>query len=272
MPLFHLLVLALVQGVTEFLPISSSAHLILVPALGGWPDQGVLIDIAAHVGTLAAVLVYFRRDTAGLFWAALGSLGVRPARRRVAGTGYVQLFWNLVVATLPVVIAGLALTLTVGEAALRRADVIAWASIGFGLLLYVVDQRAPQEKAIEKMALRPALLIGLAQVLALIPGTSRAGITMTAARRLGYTRPEAARFSMLLAIPTILAAGTLGAVELARTGVDAAWADAGLVAGLAFLAALAAIHFLMRWLQHASMTIFVLYRIALGAALLIWVV
>ncbi|RMD87535.1 MAG: undecaprenyl-diphosphate phosphatase [Alphaproteobacteria bacterium] len=271
MPLFHLLILALVQGVTEFLPISSSAHLILVPAVGGWQDQGVLIDIAAHVGTLAAVLVYFHRDTVGLFWAAFGAVGLAPARRRVAGTVHARLFWSLVVATLPVVIAGLALTVTFGEAVLRRADVIAWASIGFGLLLYVVDQRAPREKTIERMALRPALLVGLAQVLALIPGTSRAGITMTAARGLGFTRPEAARFSMLLAIPTILAAGTLGAIELARHGGDADWLAAGVVALVSFATALGAIHFLMRWLQHASMTIFVVYRLLLGVAILVWI-
>jgi len=272
MPLFHLLILALLQGVTEFLPISSSGHLVLVPAVTGWADQGVVMDIAVHVGTLAAVLVYFRRDTRGLALAALAGLGIAPARRAVAGTVYRQLFWALVLASLPVVMAGLALKAADLHALLRRADVIAAASIVFGLVLFWADRRFPAAKRLTAMKLKPALQIGLAQVLALIPGTSRAGITMTAARMLGFTRPEAAHFSMLLAIPAILGAGVLAAAELAAAGLTERWLDAGLAAGFAFLAGLGAIHFLMRWLARADMTIFVIYRIGLGIALLIWVV
>lgn len=270
MPLLHLLILALVQGITEFLPISSSAHLVLVPVITGWQDQGLLLDVAVHVGTLAAVLVYFYRDTKGLTLAALGSFGVTPARQAVAGTYYSRLFWGLVLATLPVVMAGLGLKLAGLDEAMRSPLVIALASIGFGLLLYWVDQRAPDVKTLDNMALKPALLIGVAQVLALIPGTSRSGITMTAGRHLGFSRVDAARFSMLLAIPTILAAGTLGAFELAEGGANGQWRDAIIGAGLSFLAALLAIHFLMRWLERASMTIFVVYRVALGAGLLLW--
>ncbi|MBK5909956.1 undecaprenyl-diphosphatase [Rhodothalassium salexigens] len=268
MPLLHLLVLALVQGVTEFLPISSSAHLILVPAVTGWPDQGPVMDLAMHVGTLVAVLVYFRRDTVGLTWAVLAAVRVPAARRAVAGTPYAGLLAALLVATVPVVAAGGLLAALDLVDLLRRPDVIAAASIGFGLLLYGVDMRAPRQRRMSHMGRRPALLIGLAQVLALIPGTSRAGITMTAARALGFRRPDAARFSMLLAIPTILAGGALAAADLAAEGAAGRWRDALIGAGLAFAFALAAIHFLMRWLQRASMTIFVVYRVALGLALL----
>lgn len=270
MPLLHLFILALVQGITEFLPISSSAHLVLVPVLTGWPDQGLLLDVAVHVGTLVAVLVYFHRDTRGLTLAALGSFGVAPARRAVAGTRYSALFWALVLATLPVVIVGLGLKLMDLHEAMRSAYVIAFTSIIFGLLLYWADQRMARHKTMNTMTLKPALMIGLAQILALIPGTSRAGITMTAGRALGFNRIDAARFSMLLAIPTILAAGALGAVELIQEGLDGQWRDALIGAGFAFLAALVSIHFLMRWLERASMTIFVVYRVVLGIGLLLW--
>lgn len=268
MSLLHLLILSLIQGITEFLPISSSAHLVLLPVVTGWQDQGPLIDIAAHVGTLAAVLVYFREDTKGLTLAALGSLGVRPARRRVEGTLYLTLFWGLILATLPVVAAGLALKVAGAETVLRDPLVIALAFIGFGLVLWVVDRRAPRRRTVEQVTLRTALLVGLAQVLALIPGTSRAGITMTAARALGLKRPDAARYSMLLAIPTILAAGTLAALELSESRYEHLWASAAIGAVLSFLFALAAIRFLMGWLSRADMTVFVIYRVVVGLILL----
>ena len=267
MSFLHLLILALIQGITEFLPISSSAHLILLPELTAWPDQGPLIDVSVHVGTLAAVLIYFRRDTAGLALAALAAAGVAPARRAVAGTPYAALFASLLLATIPVVAAGLALKALGLIDWLRRADVIATASIGFGLLLYGVDMRAVRRRQLNHMTVRSALWIGLAQALALIPGTSRAGITMTAARALGFKRPDAARFSMLLAIPTLLAAGGLTAADLAATGSASDWLAAGIGAGLSFAFALVAIHFLMVWLERASMTIFVVYRVVLGLAL-----
>ncbi|TNE63463.1 MAG: undecaprenyl-diphosphate phosphatase [Alphaproteobacteria bacterium] len=267
MSALHLFVLAIVQGITEFLPISSSGHLILVPILTGWPDQGLFMDVSVHVGTLAAVLLYFREDTKGLTLAGLGAIGIAPARRAVEGTLYGKLFWALIIATIPVVILGGVLTVTGIEEAMRTASVIAGTSIVFGLLLYVADRMGTTEKLLDRMAVKPALIIGLAQVLALIPGTSRAGITMTAARYLGFNRQEAARFSMLLSIPTILAAGVLGGLELAQNADAFVWRQAFFGALLSCLAALAAIHFLMRWLAHASMTIFVVYRVALGLAL-----
>lgn len=267
MTALHLFVLAIVQGITEFLPISSSGHLILVPVLTGWPDQGLMMDVSVHMGTLAAVLLYFRDDTKGLFLAALGAAGVAPARRAVADTIYGKLFWALVIATIPAVIFGFTVKVTGLADLMRGAAVIATTSIVFGVLLWVADKKGATEKALDRMAVKPALIIGFAQVLSLIPGTSRAGITMTAARYLGFGRQEAARFSMLLSIPTIIGAGVLLGKDVAESGDPVIWADAAISAGLSCLAALAAIHFLMKWLERANMTIFVVYRVLLGIGL-----
>jgi undecaprenyl-diphosphatase len=257
-------VLALVQGITEFLPISSSAHLVLVPALTGWPDQGLLIDIAVHVGSLGAVLAYFRNDLAAMAGGVIHA--TRQGGRADPGP---RLLLLLGLATVPVVGAGLALKAVTGDG-VRSMAVIGWASLGFGLLLYVVDRRAARQREIGEMTVGEALLIGIAQALALIPGTSRAGITITAARALGFRRDESARFSMLMAIPTIVAAGALLALDLAELGGSGLGRDVLLAVVLSFAAAFAAIVFLMRWLQHASFTPFVLYRCVLGVLVLLW--
>ncbi len=258
----QIVVLALIQGITEFLPISSSAHLILVPVLTGWPDQGLSIDVAVHVGTLGAVMIYFRRDLwlmiAGLV--RLGGNASDPGARLVV---------HVAVATAPVVIAGAALA-QIGTQALRSPVVIGWTMLGFGLALYAADRLNMTIRKVDHMTIRHALFIGVAQVLALIPGTSRAGITMTAARALGYERTEAARFSMLLSMPTIAAAGLLVGYEIYQAGDARFTADAIIAAGLAFCAALAAIGLMMAWLRRASFTPFVIYRVALGAGLLWW--
>ncbi|WP_417449039.1 undecaprenyl-diphosphate phosphatase [Kordiimonas sp.] len=264
MTALHLFILAIVQGITEFLPISSSGHLVLVPVLTGWPDQGLMMDVSVHVGTLVAVLIYFRDDTKGLFLAGLGSVGIAPARRATEGTIYGKLFWAIVIATIPAAMMGFAVKITGLADLMRGAAIIATTSIIFGLLLYWADKVGATEKTLERMAVKPALIVGLAQVLALIPGTSRAGITMTAARYLGFTRQDAARFSLLLSIPTILGAGVLLGKDVAESGDQILWVHAAFAAGLSCLAALAAIHFLMKWLAHASMAIFVVYRVALG--------
>jgi undecaprenyl-diphosphatase len=267
MTALHLFVLAIVQGITEFLPISSSGHLILVPVLTGWPDQGLVMDVSVHVGTLAAVLLYFREDTKGLILAGLGAVGIAPARRAVADTLYGKLFWALVIASIPTIMAGFAFKVSGLSDLLRGAALIAATSIIFGVLLYVADMKGAVEKTLERMAVKPALIIGLAQTLALLPGTSRAGITMTAGRWLGFSRQEAARFSMLMSIPTILGAGVLLGKDIIESGDPIAWENALIGSGLSCLAALAAIHFLMKWLERASMTIFVAYRVALGIVL-----
>lgn len=259
---FQIAVLALVQGITEFLPISSSGHLILVPLLTGWPDQGLVVDVAVHVGSLGAVMLYFWRDVGtmvhGLTDWRPGGLLEQPGR---------QLVVLVVIGTIPVVLAGLALKL-IGTGNLRSVAVIGWATLGFGLLLYVTDRWGARTRGVRDMGYGTALVIGLAQVLALIPGTSRSGITMTAARALGLRRDEAARFSMLLSIPTITAAGTLLTLDLVEQGSDQLRADVLLAAGLALVSAWLSIALLMRWLQRATFTPFVIYRCVLGLGLL----
>ncbi len=262
MPLFHISILALVQGITELLPISSSGHLILVPKLTGWPDQGLNLDVAVHVGTLAAVMLYFWRD----LWRMARGLARAARGRRDPGA---RLALHLIVATVPVVIVGYLVQDMVGSR-LRSVEVIGWTTLGYGLLLQLVDRLALTVRRIEHVGTADALIIGIAQVLALVPGTSRSGITMTAARALGMERPDAARFSMLMAIPTIIAAGTLSGLGLYEAGDLSLTSDAAIAAGISFLAALVAIAVLMRWLRRATFTPFVVYRVLLGGGLLIW--
>src|SRR5690625_29727 len=262
MDLIQLLVLAVVQGVTEFLPISSAAHLILVPAFLSWPDQGLMIDVALHSGPLAAVVVYVWRGRVGMAGGALSLLRGRYDDRA-------QLALLVIVGTLPVVILGFSLR-DVVSLYLRNPALIAFTTIGFGIVLYVADRWGRRLKLMESMTWRHALLIGLAQCLALIPGTSRSGITMTAALFLGYQRADAARFSLLLSIPTTAAAGLLIGLELWKSGDVALQADALLAAALAFATAWLAIGAMMSWLRHAGFTPFVVYRLLLGGILLFW--
>lgn len=258
----HLILIALVQGITEFLPISSSGHLILVPTLTGEADQGLVIDVAVHVGTLLAVCLYLWRDIGRM---TIGTLNGLRGRR---DPGF-RLALQLVLATIPVVGVGYALQHYFGGMP-RSAEIVAWATLGFGILLGIADRVGMTIRRIEHMRYGEALFIGLAQVLALIPGTSRSGITMTAARALGYERQEAARFSMLMGIPTILAAGTLIGLDLYESGDARLTADALIAGGLAFIAALISIALMMGWLKRASFLPFVVYRILLGGGLLIW--
>ncbi|WP_138380636.1 undecaprenyl-diphosphate phosphatase [Luteithermobacter gelatinilyticus] len=266
MSFLQIVVLAIVQGITEFLPISSSAHLILVPRLTDWPDQGVMMDVGVHLGTLGAVMLYFRTDVGRLFNAFWQMLTLKQDYDRMER----RLFLALILSTIPIIIfGGLAAAFDLNDL-WRTLEVIGWTSILFGLLLYVLDMRAPVTKKITDMRYGHALIMGFAQVLSIIPGTSRAGITMTAARGMGFSRTEAARFSMLMSIPTIIAAGSMEGVKLAQSGDFVLGLDILLGAGLSFLAALVAIAALMKWLERASMTPFVVYRVMLGAALLVW--
>jgi undecaprenyl-diphosphatase len=258
--LIQLVTIAIVQGITEFLPISSSGHLVLVPIFAGWPDQGLLIDVAVHVGTLGAVTVYLWRDVWRLF-RALFRIG------RGTGDPDVRLLFHLVIATIPVVIAGLLIHKFVGNG-LRTLPVIGWTTLIFGLALYAADRFGAQFRRMDGMGAGAALWIGLSQILALIPGTSRSGITITAARLLGYDRREAARFSMLLSIPTIIAAGGLAGKDLLESGDSMLQADAMIALGLSFVMALIAIIAMMGWLRRSTFTPFVIYRVVLGVGLL----
>jgi len=268
MPLLQIVVVSIVQGLTEFLPISSSGHLILAWQVlehgTGSPvppeAQQLIMDVAVHVGTLGAVMAYLWREC----WLILRGLGTAVRGRSSPG---LKLFWLLVLATIPVVIAGLLLDRYVGTA-LRSVEVIAWAFIGFGVLLYVVDKTSLTVKTMQHIGVGSALFVGAAQVLALIPGTSRAGITMTAARMLGYERSDAARFSMLLSIPTIIAAGSLAGYKVYKAGNMQLGFDALAGAVLSFFVALVAIVAMMKWLRRATFTPFVIYRVIFGLFLL----
>jgi undecaprenyl-diphosphatase len=261
--LVHLIVVAMVQGLTEFLPISSSAHLILVPLAGDWPDQGPTIDIAVHLGTLGAVMLYFRQDVAAM---AVGMASLLRGRFNPDA----RLFLLIAAGTLPTLAAGYLLVSQGFQEHLRSPLIIAWTTVLFGLLLWVVDRACLRLNRIEHLGFAAILLIGLAQILALIPGTSRSGITITAARALGYEREDAARISLLLSIPIILAAGSYAGLGVVQSGQLALGLDALVAAVLAFVTALLAVALMMRWLRHASYTPFVVYRLALGAGLLYW--
>jgi undecaprenyl-diphosphatase len=258
--LLHIAVLALIQGITEFLPISSSGHLALLPMVTGWPDQGLLLDVAVHVGTLGAVLLYFWRD---IFDMILGLFSLLKGRKHPGA----KLLGNLLLASIPVVIAGYYVNKYYGDA-WRNLTVIGWTTFGFGLLLYISDKVGMTIRRVEHITWGTAVVLGLAQCLALVPGTSRSGITMTAARILGFEREDAARFSMLMSIPTILGAGVLKGWELYQAGDAKLTSDALLAAGLSFAVALLAIFLLMAWLRRATFTPFVVYRLLLGAGLL----
>ncbi|MCV2890699.1 undecaprenyl-diphosphate phosphatase [Ruegeria aquimaris] len=262
MPLLQLILVALIQGITEFLPVSSSGHLILLPHLTGMQDQGQTIDVAVHVGTLCAVVLYFWADVrealSGLPRALTGKTDTPGAR----------LAMGLIVATSPTVIAGAILHFTGFSDALRSVAVIGWTMLGFGLVLWWADRTGPQLKHTADWGFRDALVMGLWQVLALIPGTSRSGITITGARRLGYARGDAARISMLMSIPTIIASGVLLGTEVAVTADAQAARDGAIAAAFAFVSALLALSLMMRLLRSVSFTPYVIYRMALGLVLL----
>jgi undecaprenyl-diphosphatase len=264
--------LAFVQGLTEFLPISSSAHLILTPLLFGYELQDLSFDVAVHLGTLAAVVLYFRRDLVSMAVAMIGGLGgsaATPERRANARLG-----WMVIIATLPILVLGLPLKNMLEV--LRTDDtlialVIAGTTIGFGLLLWYADVRGSRrmdEYAVNWVA---ALIIGLFQAIAIIPGTSRSGITMTAGLFIGLTRHAASRFSFLLSIPTILLAGAVATKDLLEATGPVDWAALGIGATLSFVVAYLTIHFFLKFIERVSMLPFVLYRLLLGGVIL-WLV
>jgi len=262
MSYFQMLIIAIVQGISEFLPISSSGHLILIQYATSFGDQGPLIDIAAHVGSLLAIIVYFFRDAIGLARGGFASIGIgkAPAERR--------LFWWIVIGTIPAAALGLFLKLGGYMEGLRFAELIAVNLIIYGILLGIADRFGSAERSYEDMTLRDGVIVGLAQALALIPGTSRSGVTMTAARFLGFGRVEAARFSFLLSIPAVAGAGVMIVPDLLEAGGDL-FLEALIVGGLTFVAAFVTMAFLMQFLKRASMMVFVIYRIILGIALLV---
>ncbi len=267
MLMLHLIILALIQGLTEFLPISSSAHLILPSQVLGWPDQGLAFDLAVHLGTLFAVLVYLRKDILDMTLSCLAS----ARTQQLNNDSRLALF--VVTGTIPAVVIGLFIKDFV-ETQLRSVLVIALASIFFGILLAIVDKREQLEKTkkkfLEEMTLNRSLVIGFSQALAFIPGTSRSGITITAALALGFSRTEALRFSFLLSIPLILAGALLSAKDLLDAQASlAVWQDMFFAMSISGLSAFACIHFFMLWVERVGMMPFVIYRVVLGIVLLV---
>jgi len=260
MELFHVLILALLQGLTEFLPISSSAHLILVPQLVHWEDQGLAFDVAVHVGTLAAVVGYFRHELV---------IMAKAWFRSLRGNGHSQesdLTWAVLVASIPVCIVGWQYN-DVIETSLRSPIVIAMATIGFAVLLWWADRVGQRVRDERSIGLRDVVLIGLAQVTALIPGASRSGVTMTAGLFVGLDRSSAARFSFLLAIPVIVLAGVYKATGLAMAPGSADWPNLIVGAIASGVSAFACIHFFLKLLERIGFLPFVLYRLILGGLL-----
>ncbi|PRY24516.1 undecaprenyl-diphosphatase [Aliiruegeria haliotis] len=262
MTLFNILLVAIIQGLTEFLPVSSSGHLILLPNLTGLDDQGLTIDVATHVGTLFAVILYFWSDVKQ----ALG--GIPRLLRGKIDTPGARLAFLLIVATVPVILVGLVLKVTGLADAMRSTAVIGWTMLIFGLVLYWADQKGEQTRHSADWTLRDAIIMGLWQAVALIPGTSRSGITITGARQLGYAREDAARLAMLMSIPTIIASGTLLGIDVVSHANWAMARDASIAAALAFAAALLALSLMMRLLRSVSFTPYVIYRVMLGLGLL----
>ncbi|WP_031435506.1 undecaprenyl-diphosphate phosphatase [Methylomarinum vadi] len=258
MDIIQAIALALLQGLTEFLPISSSAHLILLPVISGWQDQGLVFDVAVHVGTLSAVVAYYRRDLAQILSAWFGSLFGKGLNDDA------KLAWYVGLGTIPVGLVGIALPDSVTEA-LRAPLVIAAATIVFALLLWWAEKRAKEQRS--QISLLDAVLVGLFQAIALIPGTSRSGITITAGLITGLRREQAARFSFLLSIPVIALAGMLHVIELYQSQEPVQWDLIALGAAVSGVVAYLTIGWFLRLLAKIGVMPFVYYRLVLGVVL-----
>ncbi len=261
MPIEQTFFLALLQGLTEFLPISSSAHLILLPLLNGWKDQGLAFDVAVHIGSLTAVVWYFRRDLITMSKDWVSSVVQRKS------VGESRLAWAVLLGTIPVGLAGLIFHDYISTE-LRSPLVIAATTIGFGLLLGWADWKAKQTRNEHSLTWGDVVFVGFAQAIALIPGTSRSGITMTAGLMLGLERAAAARFSFLLSIPVIVLSGGLETLKLIKADTAVDWTTLLLAAGLSALAAYLCIFLFLKLISRMGMWPFVLYRLVLGAGLL----
>jgi len=262
----QLFILSLIQGLTEFLPVSSSGHLVLLPYIFGWQNQGLEMDVALHVGTLTAVLIYFWFDV----WQMVTHF-IRyclSGFQKVAFNDQVQLAFSLIVATLPAIAIGFFLK-KMGLDGIRQVTIIAATSVIFALVLFTADHFSTQTKNLNHMTLGRALFIGLSQAISLIPGVSRSGICISAGLTLGFTRIAAARFAFLMSIPSILGAATLTAYDTIKDDNPIIWGDIGLGILFSSLAGIAAIHFMLKFLTHHTLNIFVVYRIFLGIC--IWV-
>jgi undecaprenyl-diphosphatase len=263
---FEAVVLGVVQGLTEFLPISSNAHLRIVGAAFGWHDPGAAFTAITQIGTELAVLIYFARDIGRIISAWVASLF--NARRRSDPDA--RMGWLIIVGSIPIIILGLLFQKQI-ETNLRDLRIIAIALVAFSLILYVADRRGAKNRELEDLTVGHGVAYGLAQALALIPGVSRSGGTITAGLFLGYTRSAAARYSFLLAIPAVLGSGLYEVYKSFKGGVHGAqvdWAPTIVATVLAFVVGLSVIAWLLRYLTRGSFTPFVVYRVVLGLTVL----
>lgn len=261
MTTLQIVVLAIVQGLTEFLPISSSGHLVLVPYLVEWTDQGLAFDVAVHFGSLIAVCAFFREDIVGLLRGGVRILG--------GDLGSPQSAMALAIAlgTIPAAVAGLLFASWI-ETNLRDPAIIVYTLAGYGILMALADRYAKRDKGITEVRIRDAVIIGLAQALSLVPGTSRSGVTITAGRLLGFERQDAARFSFLLSAPVILLATLYKGGELVLGDTSVAWGGLALGAAVSAVVAYLSIEFFMRFVSRIGLAPFAVYRLALAALIL----
>lgn len=257
----QIVVLAIVQGLTEFLPISSSGHLVLVPSLLDWGDQGLAFDVAVHFGSLIAVCWYFRRDVAGLIRGGISLLRLKNT------TLESQLALVLAIGTVPAAIAGLTLAGWI-EANLRDPAVIVFTLSGYGIIMVLADRFGRSDRDISGVKLSDAIWIGCAQALALIPGTSRSGVTISAARALGFERQNAARFSFLLSVPVILLASGYKGIEMLMGPAAVPWGELGIAIVISGIVAYVSIGFFMRVVSRIGLLPFAAYRLVLAAVIL----
>ncbi len=266
MIIYHIILLAVIQGLTEFLPVSSSGHLGLFHCFtdqcNKWDAQNLTMDIAVHVGTLFAVILYFWRDVVRML------MGLKDIGARKAKSNNAKLTIFVLVSSIPVIIAGFILNMFEPDW-LKTLQVIAWFSIIFGIILWFADSKEMAVREVKDLTFKDAVIIGCAQILALIPGTSRSGITMTAGRYLGFSRTESAHYSMLLAMVAISGAGVLMGVGLLKSGDMDLGIDALIAVIFSFISGWGALALMMKFLEKFTFKVFVVYRVALGAVLLV---
>lgn len=265
MSILQSIILGFIQGFTEFLPISSSGHLIIPKDIFGWPDQGLSFDVAVHVGSLLAVILYFFKDIQLMIVAWL-----KQVFKQEHDSFQARVAWMVILGTIPAALLGFVFE-DIIEQQLRSILVISFTTIVFGLLLWWADVKATQSKSLENLSINNTLFIGFMQAVALIPGTSRSGITMTAALMAGYTKTAAARFSFLLSIPLILAIGLYKTKQLIESEVAVNLNDLLIGTSVSFVTAFTCIYFFLKWIEKMGFLPFVIYRLVLGVALaIIW--
>ncbi len=262
MDIIQIITLAIIQGLTEFLPVSSSGHLILTHHLLGWADQGQAFDVALHLGTAVAVIGYFRKDLSSIIH---GWFSSHKTKQQTTDS---RLGWGIIIGTIPACIFGLLIKVILEDDLLRSPLIVATTLIFFGLILGWATLRCKGKRSVDTLSIKDMLLIGCAQALALIPGTSRSGITITAGLAMGLTPVAAARFSFLLSIPAILMASGLHIIKMISSPEAAHWGDLAIGAGVAAITAVLCIHFFLKLIQKINMIPFVVYRVAMGIYLI----